>query len=132
MDSLSEATFTSVVSALAQRAKEGRNQALRQGALDKTDNNWMSAALLEHTYNSILGGDKSAAQHISKKLMGWMNGMEMICMDQEIQNRSTIAGSEWKDHIIDCPSCKTKYKVPTNRHIEVTCKNCKYKWKIHT
>lgn len=76
MESLSQATLLSIVSSLAQTAKDNRNQALRQGALDKTDINWMSSALLEHTYNSILSGDITTAQHISKKLMGWMNAIE--------------------------------------------------------
>jgi len=77
-DSLSEITFTSIVSHLAQRAKDRRNQAIRRGADDKRDIDWMSAALLEHTYNSILSKDISVTQHVSKKLMGWMQGMEMI------------------------------------------------------
>lgn len=81
MESLNENAFTSVVSHLALRARDKRNQAVRRGATDKNDIDWMSAALLEHTYNSILSGDDSVAEHVSKRLMGWMRGMEMIDLD---------------------------------------------------
>ena len=34
--------------------------------------------------------------------------------------------------IITCPRCKEKFKVPTGKHIEITCKKCSYIWKIHS
>jgi hypothetical protein len=73
-----EKLTTALLTNLSQRAKEKRNQAVRQGALDKTNINWLSAALLEHLYNSILSGDNSAIQHIGGSINGWMQGMDMI------------------------------------------------------
>jgi hypothetical protein len=77
-ESLSENVFTSVVKDLAQKSKDKRNQAIRGGATVKADINWMSAALVEHTCNSILSGDASVVLHISRKLSGWMQGIELI------------------------------------------------------
>ena len=34
--------------------------------------------------------------------------------------------------IIPCPKCTSKFRVPSGKHIEVSCKNCSYKWKLHT
>lgn len=36
--------------------------------------------------------------------------------------------------IVVCPNCKSKYKVPQGRHLEISCKqkNCLYKWKTFT
>ena len=31
--------------------------------------------------------------------------------------------------IVICPNCKKKYSVPTNKYIEINCKDCLYKWK---
>ncbi len=73
-----EKLTTALLTNLSQRAKEKRNQAVRQGAIDKTNINWLSAALLEHLYNSILSGDNSAIQHIGGSINGWMQGMDMI------------------------------------------------------
>jgi len=132
METLSEETLTSVVVGLATRAKDRRNQALRQGAIDKTNTDWMSAALLEHFYNGILSFDKNAAQHIGKKLMGWMHGMDMIDLDLWGATPLGNLNKSQSSKVVPCPSCKSNFKVPLNKHIEVTCKNCTYKWKMHT
>lgn len=129
-ESLNEIAFNSIVSHLAQKAKDRRNQAIRRGATDKTDIDWMSAALLEHTYNSILSGDESVVLHISRKLSGWMQGIEMIDLGMESKTKSNPPTPEIR--VINCPSCKAQYKVPTQKHIEVTCKKCSFKWKIYT
>ena len=73
-----EKLTTALLTNLSQKAKEKRNQAVRQGAKDKTDINWLSAALLEHLYNSVLSGENFAIQHIGGSINGWMQGMDMI------------------------------------------------------
>jgi len=73
-----EKLTSALLTNLSQKAKEKRNQAVRQGAKDKTDINWLSAALLEHLYNSVLSGENFAIQHIGGSINGWMQGMDMI------------------------------------------------------
>ena len=73
-----EELITTLLSNLSQRAKEKRNQAVRRGAKDKTDINWLSAALLEHLYNSVLSGDNSAIQHIGGSVNEWSKKISTI------------------------------------------------------
>ena len=63
-----EALTKIILTNLSQSAKEKRNQAVRRGAINKKDVNWLSAALLEHTYNSMLSEVNSAIQHINGKI----------------------------------------------------------------
>jgi hypothetical protein len=78
MESLDEEALIKFIVIQVNIAKEKRNQAIRQGATDKTDSNWMSAAMLEHIYNSILSGDEKTVMHISKRLMKWMRDVENL------------------------------------------------------
>lgn len=34
--------------------------------------------------------------------------------------------------IIPCPKCASKFRVPSGKHIEVSCKNCSYKWTLYS
>ncbi len=78
MECLTEEDLNKFILIQVNIAKEKRNQAIRQGATDKTDTNWMSAAMLEHIYNSILSGDEKTVTHISKRLMKWMRDIENL------------------------------------------------------
>lgn len=42
-----------------------------------------------------------------------------------------VTGSD-DTKIIECPKCKSSFKAPSGKHIEVTCKTCAHIWKIHT
>lgn len=64
--------------------------------------------------------------------------------EEEIKEEMRISEQYWKSHandstdaemaIIICPNCKSKYKVPKGKHLEIACKqkNCLYKWKTFT
>ena len=76
MESLSEEDFINYVMHATSIEKDNRNEAIRRSAQYKSDTNWMTASLLEYTYNSILSNDESIVSHVSKRLMKWMRDME--------------------------------------------------------
>jgi len=106
-----EALTKIILTNLSQSAKEKRNQAVRRGAINKKDVNWLSAALLEHTYNSMLSEVNSAIQHINGKINDWMQdisiteGEKMGLLDSLLEKPEspsndglwlkTYRGSEW-------------------------------------
>jgi len=34
--------------------------------------------------------------------------------------------------VVSCPKCQSKFKAPKGKHLEISCKSCRHKWKIYT
>jgi hypothetical protein len=130
--------FTLMISNLAKASQLKRHEAIKKYFNNKANlsnqeyiknKEWLSAKLSEDFYLSFICQNEEVSDAIFISMTEWIEYISEY-QSNNTQLKSSKIISDKK--IVICPNCKKKYSVPTNKYIEINCKDCLYKWKEFT